>query len=132
MTEETDDERLDHIESSRHTLPKTSVGVKSSKQLKLSMGTDSAQMDRAHQIYLNEAGPGAYDIPGAFSTKFVDSKRRNGAAYTMRSHVKFGYSPEIESEYRGRHSPCVGKYSPNKESIEKRSKYAVIARAPKL
>jgi hypothetical protein len=42
MTEETDDERLDHIESSRHTLPKTSAGVKSSKQLKLSMGTDSA------------------------------------------------------------------------------------------
>ena len=42
---------------------KTPIG----RNFKIAMGTDEAQIKRANKIYLNESGPGSYEVPSMFA-----------------------------------------------------------------
>ena len=95
------------------------------------MGTDEAQIKRANDIYLNESGPGSYEVKSCFNTKHALSTRANVPSYTMRNKVRGGYSIEVQDEYRGRYSPSVAHYYPKHELSKSSSKRCIIARAPR-
>jgi hypothetical protein len=118
---------------------KTEVSVKQKlqksptdrKNLRLALGSDEAQIKRANQIYLNQSGPGSYEVRSMFSQKVVTSNQPNVPSYTMRNKVKGGYSIDVASDYRGRNSPSVTHYSPNHMLGKSSSRSMIMAKAPK-
>lgn len=77
-------------------------------------GTSKNHIQRAAATYLNNVGPGQYDLPPLFGTKTIETRKRNLPLISFRMKTKPVLHKEFAKELLGRHSPPPI-YSPNHE-----------------
>jgi len=79
-------------------------------------GTSGKNLSRAISTYLNQTGPGDYNLPRLFGEPNVETQKRTNPAFTFRSRVRLPWSPEHKIDFVGNSSPAATKYSPYQDN----------------
>lgn len=75
-------------------------------------GTSKSHIYRAAATYMNNVGPGQYNLPPLFGTKTIETRKRNLPLISFGIKTKPILHKEFAKELLGSHSPPP-KYSPN-------------------
>lgn len=78
----------------------------------LIQGTSGKNLSRAISTYLNQTGPGDYNLPRMFGEPSIETQKRTNPAFSIRSRVRLPWSPEHKVDFLGSSSPAATKYSP--------------------
>jgi hypothetical protein len=96
-------------------------------------GTSSSQLSRANHTYLNDLGPGAYNLPPLFGSNPIETRRRNMPYISFGQKTKPVYGKGFTKELMLSQSPNI-LYSPNYEfsSLKQSPSNATIGKTPKF
>ena len=64
-------------------------------------GTSEREINKALSTYLNNTGPGDYQLPNLVGNMSVISGKRNNPQWTLRKKSKPGYFPHYRTELAG-------------------------------
>ena len=79
---------------------------------KLFTGTPDEEYEKAARTYLNELGPGQYNLPPLTGRHSIETKRKNIPLISFGPKTKKPWHPEYHTEFVGQTSPAPTKYSP--------------------
>ena len=80
--------------------------------MKIFTGPRIEDEDKAHRTYLNEIGPGQYNLPPLTGRHSLESKRRNIPNITLAEKTKMPWNAEYHQDFVGKSSPPSTRYSP--------------------
>lgn len=109
---------LNKIRSRNSSMTNTLNKDSSQVTMKIFTGTAPNERDKAHRTYLNELGPGQYNLPSLTGRHSLESKRRNLPHISFAQKTKAPWYEEMHTDFVGkssppstRYSPCIGKKS---------------------
>lgn len=79
---------------------------------KVFTGTGDNEYSKAHRTYLNEIGPGQYNLPELTGRHSLDTKRRNIPLISFSPRTKAPWHDEFHKDFVGQTSPPSTRYSP--------------------
>ena len=82
---------------------------------KLWDGTSEREINKALSTFLNNTGPGDYNLPNLVGNNSVISGMTNKPQWSLRKKSKPGYFPHYRTELAGQSSPAASKYSPKQD-----------------
>ena len=88
---------------------------------KLFTGTPEEEHSKAHRTYLNELGPGQYNLPPLTGRYSIETKKKNIPLISFGPKTKQPWHPEYHTDFVGRSSPSPTTYSPDHEKKNSRS-----------
>ena len=80
--------------------------------MKIFTGTNIEDAEKAHRTYLNELGPGQYNLPQLTGRHSLESKRRNIPNISFAARTKMPWTEEFHTDFVGKSSPPSTRYSP--------------------
>lgn len=95
-----------------HAASKRSITNRSVNNNKLFTGTTDQETDKALRTYMNEIGPGQYNLPSLTGRHSLESKRRNIPSISFGGKTKAPWHSEFHTDFVGQSSPASTRYSP--------------------
>ena len=86
--------------------------ISNPSHVKVFTGTNQDDHDKAHRTYLNELGPGQYNLPQLTGRYSLESKRRNHPNISIAHPTKTPWNAEYHTDFVGKSSPPSTRYSP--------------------
>ena len=88
---------------------------------KIFTGTSIEEHDKANRTYLNELGPGQYNLPAMTGRHSIEAKRRNLPSISFGPKTKQPWHPEYATDFVGKTSPAPTRYSPQPSKLAGRN-----------
>ena len=84
--------------------------------------TGSTQSKRYIPNYVNEVGPGEYNVPRYSATMNISvSQNRNAPQFSLAPKTKQPYFPQFEVDFKGRDAPSMDTYNPSFKSTKQQT-----------
>lgn len=79
------------------------------------------ELDKASRTYLNDVGPGQYNLPPLTGRHSLEAKRRNIPSISFGLKTKAPWHNEFHTDFVGKSSPPSTRYSPmpGRTSVER-------------
>eukprot|EP00347_Sterkiella_histriomuscorum_P018266 403346166 len=77
----------------------------------------SADLHKALSTYLNQTGPGDYNLKSYIGSQIMEGSKRSGPSFSIKQKTKTTWFPENAVAFYGMHSPGLNVYSPDQDNI---------------
>jgi len=75
-------------------------------------GTSNKEIRRAMSTYLNKSGAADYNLQGMTGIPIVQSSKKTGPSWNLRSRTKLGWFAGRDVDFKGSYAPPSTAYSP--------------------